>query len=65
MKKQIDDRFRDTLLIACASTMKAYCEETDCIKCPFHDNNFKLCTLRDFVPAYWELPITYIGGVKK
>lgn len=44
------------ILIACASAVKRYCKITECPDCPLYDKNFKLCTLRDFVPCYWELP---------
>lgn len=54
--KRVNSIFRDALLLACASTLKSYCKEADCYDCPLYDKNFHLCTLRDFVPCYWELP---------
>ena len=62
--KCMNSDVRNALLIACASTLQAYCKDAKCHECPLYDKDFQICILRDEVPAYWELPITYTGGVK-
>lgn len=63
--EHMDGVLTNALLIACASTLQLYCKDAKCHECPLYDKNFQICILRDEVPAYWELPITYIGGLKK